>query len=151
MLPRSSLKGALQNSCRYLLLIYNRIWNFKMSTFSSLFPVIYRVKSVRIRNYSGPHFPVFWLNTERYSIFLRIQSVCGKMRTRITPNTDFFYTGIYAQISLKFCSNKQTTTAHQADNHFLKYKIFQEQEVAFRRNSSIFMRLRIFFSIGIYQ
>ena len=27
----------------------------------------------------------------RYSVSLRIQSECGKMRTRITPNTDTFY------------------------------------------------------------
>ena len=27
------------------------------------------VKSVRIRCYSGPHFPVFGLNTERYRVF----------------------------------------------------------------------------------
>ena len=32
------------------------------------------VKSVLIRSYSGPHFPE-----------------CGKMWTRITPNTDTFY------------------------------------------------------------
>ena len=31
------------------------------------------------------------MNTERYSVSLRIQSECGKMRTRITPNTDTFY------------------------------------------------------------
>ena len=47
------------------------------------------VKSVRIWSYSGPHFPVFGLNTERYS--LRTQSECGKMRTRVTSNTDTFY------------------------------------------------------------
>ena len=40
------------------------------------------MKSVRIRSYSGPHFPAFELNTERY---------CGKMRTRITPNMNTFY------------------------------------------------------------
>ena len=49
------------------------------------------VKIVRIRSYSGPHFPAFGLNTERYSVSLRIQSECGKIRTRITPNTDTFY------------------------------------------------------------
>ena len=49
------------------------------------------MKSVRIRSYSGPHFPVFGLNVERYSVSLRIQSECGKMQTRITPNTDTFY------------------------------------------------------------
>ena len=45
------------------------------------------LKSVRIRGYSGPHFPAFGLNTDRYGISFRIQSECGKMRTRITPNT----------------------------------------------------------------
>ena len=34
--------------------------------------LIHCVKSVRIRIYSGPHFPAFGLNTERYSVFLRI-------------------------------------------------------------------------------
>ena len=48
------------------------------------------VKSVRIRTYSGPYFPTFRLNTERYSVCLRIQSGCGKMRTRMTSNTDTF-------------------------------------------------------------
>ena len=41
--------------------------------------------------YSGPHFHAFGLNTERYSVSLCIQSECGKMRTRITPNTDTFH------------------------------------------------------------
>ena len=48
------------------------------------------MKSVRIQSYSGPHFPAFELNTERYGVSLRIQSECGKIRTRITPNTDSF-------------------------------------------------------------
>ena len=48
------------------------------------------MKSVRIRNYLGPHFPAFGLNTERYSVSLRIQSEYGKIRTIITPNTDTF-------------------------------------------------------------
>ena len=52
---------------------------------------IHCVKSVQIRSYSGQHFPAFGLNMERYSIYLRIISECGKMWTRITPNTDTFY------------------------------------------------------------
>ena len=32
--------------------------------------------------FSGPYFPVFGLNTERYEVSLRIQSECGKIRTR---------------------------------------------------------------------
>ena len=49
------------------------------------------MKSVRIRSNSGPYFSAFGLNAERYSVSLRIQFECGKMRTRITPNTDTFY------------------------------------------------------------
>ena len=54
----------------------------------SLLSTNHCVKSVRIRSYSGPHSPAFGL---RYSVSLHIQSECGKMRTRITPNTDTFY------------------------------------------------------------
>ena len=45
-------------------------------------------KKCQFRSYSGQHFPAFGLSTERYRVSLRIQSECGKMRTRITPNTD---------------------------------------------------------------
>ena len=51
----------------------------------------YCLKSVHIRSYSGPHFPAFGLNTERYGVSLRIQFECGEIQTRITPNTDTFY------------------------------------------------------------
>ena len=37
------------------------------------------------------HFPAFGLNTDRYSVSLRIQFECGKIRTRITPTMDTFY------------------------------------------------------------
>ena len=40
---------------------------------------------------SGPRFPTFRLNTEKYFVSLRIQSKFGKMRTRITLNTNTFY------------------------------------------------------------
>ena len=33
----------------------------------------------------------YGLNTERHGVSLSIQSKCGKMRTRITPNTDTFH------------------------------------------------------------
>ena len=55
---------------------------------------IHCVKSAHIRSYSGPHFPIFGQNTERYSVSLHIQSKCRKIWTRITPNTDTFYTVI---------------------------------------------------------
>ena len=51
----------------------------------------YCVKSVHIRSYSCPYFPAFVLNTVIHGISVRIQSECGKIGTRITPNTDTFY------------------------------------------------------------
>ena len=48
-------------------------------------------KYVRIRSFSGPHFPAFGLNTKIYRVILRVQDKFGKMRTRKTPNTDTFY------------------------------------------------------------
>ena len=51
----------------------------------------YCVRSVRIWSFSGPYFPTFALNTERYGASFRVQSECGKMRTRKTPNTDIFH------------------------------------------------------------
>ena len=48
------------------------------------------------RSYSGPYFPAFGLNTERYRVSLRIQPKCGKMLTRITPNTDTFHAVLYS-------------------------------------------------------
>ena len=52
---------------------------------------LYCVKSVRIRSFSGPYFLAFGLNTERYSVSLRIQFECKKIRTRKILNTDTFY------------------------------------------------------------
>ena len=54
-------------------------------------PDFHCANSSHIRSYSVPYFPKFGLNTERYFVYLRIQSECGKIQTRITPNTDAFY------------------------------------------------------------
>ena len=34
------------------------------------------------KNFSGPYFSAFGLNTERYLVSLHVQSECGKMRTK---------------------------------------------------------------------
>ena len=49
------------------------------------------MRSILIRSFSGPYFPAFRLNTERYSVSLPIQSEYEKIRTRKTPNTDAFH------------------------------------------------------------
>ena len=58
----------------------------------SLLAHFHCVKGVFIWSFSGPHFPAFGLTTERYSVSYRIQSECGKVRTRKTPNTDSSHT-----------------------------------------------------------
>ena len=49
------------------------------------------VKSVRVRIFYSPYFPTFELSMERYSVSLRIQSKCAKIRTRKVPNKDTFH------------------------------------------------------------
>ena len=77
----------------------SEIWNrFCFMFYSPMVPtsktfvktfLFHCIKSVRIRSYSCPHFPAFGQNTERFSVSLR--SGCGKIRTRIAPNTDALY------------------------------------------------------------
>ena len=59
------------------------------------------VKTVCIRSYSGPYFPAFELNTQRYGVSLRIQSECEKMLTKKTPNTGTFHAVANSLISQK--------------------------------------------------
>ena len=56
------------------------------------------IKSVRIRCYFGPHFSRIFSHSDRIRRILcisphsvRMQEDAGKMRTRVTPNTDTFY------------------------------------------------------------
>ena len=62
------------------------------------------VKIVHSRSFSDPYFPAFGLNTGRYSVSLRIQSECGKIRTRKTPNTDTFDALALDYDNLTFCA-----------------------------------------------
>ena len=53
-----------------------------------------------------PYWELFWsafshIRNEYVEISLRIQSECGKMQTRITPNTDTFYAVLSAWCTLK--------------------------------------------------
>ena len=87
-------KGSLSN-------LHRRRWvgwwksksfdNYHFSSSPNPISFIACVKSDRIRSYSGPYFLAFGLNMEKYSVSFRIQSECGKIQTRITPNTDTFH------------------------------------------------------------
>ena len=62
---------------------------------------LHYVKGVRFRSFSGSYFPAFGLNTETCGVSLHIQSKCGIIRTRKTPNTDTFHASQFD--SLKLC------------------------------------------------
>ena len=62
-----------------------------------LFDASHCVESVRIQSYSGPNWTEYG---ERYVISLRIHFECGKMWTRITPNTDTFCAVSFIKIDL---------------------------------------------------
>ena len=65
------------------------------------------VKSVHIRSFFGPYFPKFGLNTEIYSINLRNQSKCGKIRTR---NSEYGHFSGSAPLSGWFCTSWNEVT-----------------------------------------
>ena len=52
---------------------------------------LHYLKSIHIRIFSGPLSSAFGLNTERYSVYIRIQPECGRIQTRKTPKTDAFH------------------------------------------------------------
>ena len=63
------------------------------------------MKSALIRSFSGPYFPAFGLNMERYPVSLSIQSKCGKIWTRKISNTDAFHAmvlSIHINFKLKY-------------------------------------------------
>ena len=53
-------------------------------------------------------FPALGLNAGRYGVSLRIQSECGKMRIRITPNTGTFY-------AVNVCSINDTSSSESME------------------------------------
>ena len=98
---------------------------YKLTTKDAI--VAHCVKHVRIRSYSGPHFPAFGLNTDRYGVSLRVQSECGKMRTRITPNTDIFHSVARTSSSSTEKQNQipsQLLSEHHLFLDYLGYSVF---------------------------
>ena len=55
-------------------------------------------KSFRIWSFSGSYIPTFELNTDRYSVYLRVQSEYEKIRTRKIPNTNPFHVVTFSVI-----------------------------------------------------
>ena len=72
------------NYCTLILLLLKMILGSKPYIKKLHFPFFFQtryhcMKGVRIWSFSGSYFPVFGLNTGRYSVSLRVQSECGKI------------------------------------------------------------------------
>ena len=57
----------------------------------------------RYRVISGPYFPAFRLNTERYEVSIRIQSECRKIRTRNNSVFGHFLRGEWNNYCISEC------------------------------------------------
>ena len=75
----------------------NRLLNFSLLPHTT---ISHCVNSASIWSFSGPYFPAFGLNTNRYCVSVRIKFECGKIRTRKTPNTDTLYAVLHAAVFL---------------------------------------------------
>ena len=84
-------KNSKTSDSHRLLLSFKDKVNLKRSDKYVALSNLHCVKNVHTGSYSGLYSLALKLNTVRYSVSLRIQSECGKIRTRITPNMDTFY------------------------------------------------------------
>ena len=78
--------------------VFKQIRNYGMSQIMNLKHELKINSSILPAHKKCPYSKLFWsvfstfgLNAQRYSVSLRIQSECGKIRTRVTPNTDTFH------------------------------------------------------------
>ena len=69
------------------------------------------VKSARVRSYSGPHFSLI------FPYPVRMGENAGKMRTRITPNTDSFYSVYVSSLTATACFIMLEKIKFYHDNH----------------------------------
>ena len=91
-------------------------------------------KSVQIRSFCGPYFPVFGLNTETYGVNLHIRSKYGKIPTRTTPSLTIFtqWNFLHNLFILLQSKNPKTcmSKVHPHYSMFIYVFIFIEQYLA---------------------
>ena len=95
--------------------------------------IYHYVKSVRIRSFSGPCFPAFGLNTERYEVYLRTQSECGKIRTRKTPNADTFhaiYIAVFNRCVIRLEVTYKYTLSYHENRLNKNLKVFASRKLS---------------------
>ena len=85
--------------------------------------IINCMKSVRVWSFSGPYFPAFGMNTEKYGVSLSIQSKCGEIRTRkpdtfhtvintLIYTTKFDFFSLLLKMKIKACFLLQCTSVY---------------------------------------
>ena len=103
--------------------------------------------SVLFRSAFFPHFPAFGLNTERYSLSLRIQSKCGKIREKCGPE-QLRIRALYMQWKWRQW-NKSCNEFHFCVFHVNSYKILSRhwiENVHFARIEILCKHLSLFFT-----
>ena len=123
MLNEIFLKKALRKKCPYLELFW--------SAFS------------RIRTEYGETL-AFGLNTERYSVSLRIQSECRKMRTRIFSYTDTFHAvKELKDAKVTFC-NIYICTKRFINDNFHELNCYYKHSVFYMNYKKLFLCCHIY-------
>ena len=93
------------------------------------------VKSAQIRIFSGPYFPAFRLNTERYFVSLRIQSECRKIQTRKN-----FVFGLYSRNICLF-QWLETCWFHLAKLKLYLFKFYPLLHISMVKPSKFYVKL----------
>ena len=76
------------------------------------------MKIVQIRIFSGPYFPAFGLNTERYSVF---SPNAGKYGPVKTPYLDTFHA--VHDITVRFCGEEKMESKFICSTHYFQKKM----------------------------
>ena len=92
--------------------------------------IFHCVKSIRIRRFSDPYFPVFGLNTERSEVSPRIQSKCRKKQTWKTPNMDTFHAVFWPLIWLKRSSHLREGCTYEAVKKKVQWKTNLQKQLS---------------------
>ena len=109
---------------------------------SYAFGVYYTNHCVLLKNYPYselfcPHFPVFGLNTETYRVSLCIQSECGKMRTRITPNTETFHAVVIILELLQKSNWSKVSKAKKKMKVYGDIKVYGFCQITYAKNLTL--------------
>ena len=91
------------------------------------------MRNVRTRSFSGLYFPAFGLNIEIYGVFsIHIQSECGKIQTRKTPNIDIFTQWKLFVIYLSFSEDHTQTIFPKKKRRFKYLQLILLSNVSFQ-------------------